>query len=182
MKTKSASRKPVRKKKKKSTLPKRVLEKTVQSVKKPPSDERSFAVFSVGRERFCFDLDLVLETLYTFNIIEVSHLPEPFVGVIKLKGATVPVVDLQKLLKEEEVETEMKTCLIVSTGTSNTGFITDSDIEIVPAEKGRVHPLPDCYTAEEAKFLEGIFWLEDNFIGILKAKEMIDSLSGLEEK
>ncbi len=140
-------------------------------------NEKSFAVFNVGKERFAIDLDAILEILHTFSIISAPHLPEMFSGVINVREGSIPVISLQELLKEEKIETVTRACLVTSIDSLKIGFLIDSDIEIVTSTKGSLHPLPDCYTKEEAEFLDGIFWVKDKFIGILKPKKMIEILS-----
>lgn len=151
-----------------------IIDKEVAQVS---SEEKSFAFFIIGKELFAIELGSILEILHTFNIVSVPHLPKVFSGVINLRNESVPVADLQKLLKEEKIETETKVCLITLIGSSKIGFLVDSDVEIITSEEGKFYPLPDCYTKEEAEFLDGIFWVKDKFIGILKPKEVMETLA-----
>ncbi len=167
------------KKKQKKTRGKRTSSDSVlnnQAVQNS-SKERSYAIFLVGKEQFAIDLDEILEMLHTFDIISVPHLPSAFSGIVNLRGQSVPVVGLQRVLKEEQVKTEAKTCLITVVGSSKIGLLVDSDVEIVSSEFGSLHPLPDCYTKDEAKFLAGIFWTDDKLVGILRPKEMLEVLT-----
>lgn len=149
--------------------------KKAQKAKK--SEEHSFAVFDVGKEKFAINLDSVTEILNTFEIVSVPHLPKMFSGVVKLRGESVPVVDLQTLLKEEKIKTEMRPCLITKVGTKTMGFLVDSDVAIITTEQGKLYPLPDSFTRKEVEFLEGIFWTDKTFVGILKPKEMVEVLA-----
>lgn len=146
-------------------------------VEKNKSEEHSYAVFAVGKEKFAIDLDYITEILHTFKIISVPHLPEMFSGVVKLRGASIAVINLQTLLKGEKTETEVRPCLITKVGTRAMGFLVDSDVVIIAAGQGRLCPLPDSFTKEEVKFLEGIFWTDQTFVGILKPKEMLEVLT-----
>lgn len=139
--------------------------------------ERSFAVFAVGQEWFAVDLDATLEILHEFETVLVPHLPESFSGVVNLRGESVPVVNLQKLLKEKSRPNGTRTCLITLINSTKIGFLIDSDVEIIKFVEGKFYPLPDCYTAEEAKFLEGIFWVGDRFVGILRPDQAFEVLT-----
>lgn len=152
-------------------------EDTKAPVEKDKSEEHSFAVFDVGKEKFAINLDAVTEILHTFEIVSVPHLPKMFSGVVKLRGESVPVVDLQTLLKEEKIETEIRPCLITKVCTKTMGFLVDSDVAIITTEQGKLCPLPDSFTREEVEFLEGIFWIDKTFVGILKPKEMVEVLA-----
>jgi len=158
----------------KKVITKEVIEKeTVQG----KIAERSFAIFAVGTEWYAINLDLISEIITSFEILSVPHLPESFSGVINLRGESVPVVDLRKLLKIEEAETKTRICVITMIRSSKIGLLVDSDVEIVNLADGRFYPLPDCYTKDEAKFLEGIFLVEDKLAGILIPERVIEVLT-----
>jgi len=140
-------------------------------------NERNFAVFLVGGEWFGIDLNSIMEILHDFDVIPVPHLPAAFAGVTNLRGESLPVVDMRKLLNEPEVKAEIVSCLITTVGRAKIGFLVDSDVEIVNAETGRLYPLPGFYTKEEMKFLESIFWFKDKFIGILKPEPTLEVLT-----
>jgi purine-binding chemotaxis protein CheW len=170
-----------RKSKKKPKTKLKIIKPVTKHVlpKKTKNDieEISYATFMVGKEYFAIDLDSIAEILHEFNIVSVPHLPDTFSGVIELRGESIPVVDLQKLLAEEKITDSVRTCLITIINSSHMGLLVDSDIEIMTESDGRIHPLPDCYIEEEIAFLDGIFWVEDKFFGILKPKEMIEILA-----
>lgn len=144
--------------------------------------ERTFAVFVVGNGWYAFDLDSVLEILHMFKIVSVPHLAELFSGVVNVRDESIPVVDLRRLLKEDSHEPEVRTCLLTMIGSSKIGFLVDSDAEIVELKAGRFCPLPDCFSKEEAEFIKGIFWLGDEFIGILNPLRALEVLGGWREK
>ncbi len=145
-------------------------------------EEQSYAIFSVGEELFAINLDSILEILHEFDLVDVPHLPETFSGVVDLRGESIPVVELRNLLSEKNIETETRACLVTNVGTSKIGLLVDSDVEIVTSEQGDIHPLPDCFTKEETEFLDGIFWVKDKFVGLLRPKGMMETLAASKEK
>ena len=159
------------------------VKKSPPAAKKSPvtvrtgDDERNFAVFVVGGEWFGIDLNSIMEILHDFDVIPVPHLPAAFAGVTNLRGESLPVVDMKKLLSESEVKSEIVSCLITAVGRAKIGLLVDSDVEIVSAGNGRLYPLPGFYTKDEMKFLESIFWFKDKFIGILKPEPTLEVLT-----
>ncbi len=144
------------------------------------AEDKSLAVFGVGKEWFAIELDAILEIIHSFELISVPHLPVSFIGVVNLRGESVPVIDLRSLLKEKEPDedkTEVRPCLITIIDDSKIGFLVDTEVEIVNFNEGKFSPLPDIYSKEEAKFLAGIFWYQDRFAGVLKPRELIDTLT-----
>ncbi len=138
---------------------------------------RKFALFDVGKEKYCIDLDNITEVLHIFEIIPAAHLPESFAGITRLHGKSIPVIDMHKLLSEETCDVATHACLLTTVRSSPVGLLVDSDVTIAISRKGRLLPLPDCFTKEEAEFLEGIFWLGDSLYGILKPQPMVASLA-----
>lgn len=139
--------------------------------------ERSLAVFGVGTEWYAVDLDTILEIMHDFEVVGVPHLPEAYAGVINLRGESVPVVDLRALLHEPGVQDSARTCLVTAVGNAKLGFLVDSDVEIVSVSDGRMHGLPACYTKDEGKFLEGVFWMGERFIGVLRLAQTLEVLT-----
>ncbi|MBN2620359.1 chemotaxis protein CheW [candidate division WOR-3 bacterium] len=142
------------------------------------SSEVKIAVFQVGIEMYAFPMESIMETLYSFTVTHVEHLPEVFTGIMNLRGRSLPVVSLHTLLNVEECKDPTPVCVIVKMNGDHMGFLVDSDIEIIPEHMGSRHALPDCFTAEEGEFLEGIFWFEQRFVGILNPRRMMEMLAG----
>lgn len=138
---------------------------------------RKFALFDVGKEKYCIDLDNITEILHIFEIVPAEHLPESFAGITRLHGKSIPVIDMHKLLSEETCDGTTHACVLTMIRSSPIGLLVDSDVTIATSRKGRLLPLPDCFTKEEAEFLEGIFWLGDSLYGILKPQPMVASLA-----
>lgn len=175
-----SARKRASAKSRKHQLQKTIIKNTRTPAPSAP-DEQAYAVFSVGREKFCFILDDIIETIYNYNVAALPHLPETFSGVIKVKGESLPLIDLKQLLHEDDVPTEQRPCVLVLLGSAKMGFILDSDIEIVSSKQCTVYTLPDCYSTDEARFLAGIMRYNNTFVGILKPKEMMQVLAHWEE-
>jgi purine-binding chemotaxis protein CheW len=168
----------VQKKKHRSSR-KKTVQKQRGSRQEPgtsPDDEKHLAVFSVGTEWYGFNLDLILEIIYSFDIISVPHLPQLFAGAITVREESIPAVDLHSLLNKTTTESTDRTCVLTMVGAAKIGFIVDSDAEITDITQGTLYPLPDCYTKEEASFIEGIFWFKDKFVGILNPAKTLDVL------
>ncbi len=154
-------------------VPKEMAERQFEIKEK---QERSFAIFAVGQEDYGIDLSNVMEVLHNFSIIPVPHLPHFFCGVTNIRGESIPVVVMAELLKQKPKTDGTKVCIITKTGETKAGLLVDSEVEIVDLEKGKMFPLPDCYTKEEAEFLEGIFLLNERFIGILRIEDALKHL------
>ncbi|MCX7995121.1 MAG: chemotaxis protein CheW [candidate division WOR-3 bacterium] len=145
--------------------------------KKDIPQERAFALFSVAQESYCVDLDSIFEILHDFAIMTVSHLPEFFEGVINLRGETIPVVNLRNLLNLASDKTDFPVCIITQSSEGKTGYLVDSDIEIIRSSECQFFPLPDCFTHDEQKFLEGIIEYKNRLFGIIKLEQALKTIT-----
>jgi purine-binding chemotaxis protein CheW len=139
--------------------------------------EDSYACFKVGKELFAFALDDISEVLHVYNIEPVPHLPKTLLGIIKLRGESIPVIDLRHILNEDKMKTEQRPCIITKIDSSIIGYVVDTDVDIVTLDKDMIQSLPDCYTAEESRFLNGILHIKNEFIGILSPQGVAEVLA-----
>ncbi len=145
--------------------------------KSTPIQEKGFAIFAVGNEWYCVDMGSIFEILHDFEITTVTHLPFFFEGVTNLRGESIPVVNLRNLLSLNPGTNDSQVCIIIQKDNVKTGFLIDSEIEIVKSTEMQFFSLPDCYSPEEQKFLEGILEYKNRLIGVLKLNQALEILS-----
>ncbi|MGQ9465471.1 MAG: chemotaxis protein CheW [bacterium] len=141
------------------------------------NQEKGFAIFAIGSEWYCVDLDSIFEILHNYEITAVSHLPDFFEGTTNLRGESIPVVNLRKLLNLSPGNQDFQVCIICTSDGIKIGFLVDSDIEIVKSSEVQIFPLPDCYGPDEQKFLDGIVEHKDRLIGVLKLNQALKILA-----
>ncbi|MEO0095587.1 MAG: chemotaxis protein CheW [candidate division WOR-3 bacterium] len=147
------------------------------SNKKTDTNEKSYAIFKIGNEFYSIEVDPIFEILHDFGIVSVSHLPDFFEGLINLRGESIPVVNLRNLLNLHSDKTDFEVCIVTITDGIKTGFLVDSDIEIIKASEVNVFPLPDCFSSHERKFLDGILEYKDKLVGIIKLNDALKILT-----
>jgi len=140
-------------------------------------EEKGYAVFAVGNEFYGVDLDSIFEILHDFAIVPVSHLPEYFEGVINLRGESIPAVNIKKLLNIGSDITNFQVCIVSISGGEKIGFLVDSDVEIIKSSECQSFALPDCFSAEEQKFLEGIIEYKGRLTGIIRLNQALKTIT-----
>ena len=94
---------------------------------------------------------------------QLTHVPKapPAVeGVINLRGAVLPVMDLRRRLGLEQVErSDRQRIMVFLIGGIRTGFIVDSVVEVLKIHKSTIEPAPRL-SGEEAKLLARMANLE----------------------
>jgi len=176
MAKRAATRKKKRSVKKKKANAERANGQAVLSAQ--TDAENKMAIFRVGEETYAFHLEIIIETLYTYTLKPVGHLPDVYKGIISFQNRPVPVVSMRELLRVGDTGPSNPVCLVVVMNGDHMGFLIDTDIDIIPESMGQRYSLPDCYTLEEVEFIEGIFWLDQRFIGILDPLRMMEVLVG----
>jgi purine-binding chemotaxis protein CheW len=124
-------------------------------------DDEQVVVFRLDREEFGVPIDSVQEIVRVPD--ELTHVPKapPFVeGVINLRGAVLPVIDLRRRLGMAMVErSDRQRVMVFLISGMRTGFIVDSVAEVLMIHRGSIEPAPRL-SSEQSKLLARMANLE----------------------
>ena len=146
------------------------------------TDTRQYLSFKLCGEEFALDIAKVREVLDYPKITRVPQTPDFVRGVINLRGAVVPVVDLNKKFKIEETQQTVNTRVIIGEvevdgDTIVLGVPADSVHEVMEIEPTNIEPAPRIGTRLNTEFLKGMGKRDEEFILILD----IDKVFSAEE-
>lgn len=131
-----------------------------------------FLTFHLGKDLYAVGILAIKEILQYGQITEVPLMPPWLRGVINLRGAVVPVVDLAfKLGKALTMETK-RTCIVIleihsGTQVLNLGVMVDAVSAVLDIDSGQIEPAPTLGSELETGFIAGIGKLESGFVIIL---------------
>ena len=117
-------------------------------------DDELMVVFRLAEEEYGVDVDAVQEIIRVpENLIRVPQSLEFVEGLVNLRGAVLPVVDLRTRLRLDRVERDERQRIVVLLihGTP-TGFIVDSVAEVLRVGQGTIEPAPQL-SAEQAQLV-----------------------------
>jgi purine-binding chemotaxis protein CheW len=124
-------------------------------------DDEQVVVFHLDKEEFGVPIDSVQEIVRVPEAL--THVPKapPFVeGVINLRGAVLPVIDLRRRLGLADVErSDRQRVMVFLIDGVRTGFIVDSVAEVLKIHKNAIEPAPRL-SADQAKLLARMANLE----------------------
>jgi purine-binding chemotaxis protein CheW len=124
-------------------------------------DDEQVVVFRLGKEEFGVPIDSVQEIVRVPE--ELTRVPKapPFVeGVINLRGAVLPVIDLRRRLGMPAVErSDRQRVMVFLIAGLRTGFIVDSVAEVLMIHKSAIEPAPQL-SSDQAKLLARMANLE----------------------
>jgi len=133
--------------------------------------------FFVAGQIFLLPVEGIQEVVRHMELIKVPQAPEFVAGVINLRGAVTPVIQLSALLTNAGIKGYDERNFIIITGTDKLqlGLIIDkvSNMHMVPQNK--IIWNPESKLAEAAEFLNAIVDLDDHVCGMV-APEAITRL------
>lgn len=142
-----------------------------------------YLTFKLEEEVFALDIGKVREVLDYTTVTKVPRTPEFMCGVINLRGAVVPVVDLRLKFGMATAEATVNTCIIivevaVEGEKTVIGAMADSVQEVIDLEAADIEPPPRIGTSLNTDFISGMGKHRDEFIIILD----VDRLFTCEER
>lgn len=107
-------------------------------------DEEQVVVFLLGREEFGVPIESVQEIVRVAEqLTHVPKAPAAVEGVINLRGAVLPVMDLRRRLGLETVErSDRQRIMVFLIDGARTGFIVDSVVEVLKIHKSDIEAAP----------------------------------------
>ena len=137
-------------------------------------DENQFVTFSIGDETYGVEVLRVQEII---GMTQITHVPNAVVfmkGVINLRGAVVPVVDMRlKFGMSERNYDSFTVIIIVEVKGRLIGMIVDtvSDVASIPVED--IQDTPHFTAKIETDFIKGIGQLEERLVIILDVEKIM---------
>ncbi len=144
------------------------------------SEIRQYLTFKLEEEIFALDVGKVREILDYTPITKVPQTPDFMKGVINLRGAVVPVVDMRLKFGMPPRKRTVDTCIIVAEicideETTVLGALVDSVQEVFELEPSQIEPAPRIGTRLRTDFILGMGKREEQFVIILDVDKIFSS-------
>jgi purine-binding chemotaxis protein CheW len=137
------------------------------------ADRRQYLTFLLGGEAYAIAILRIKEIIEYGQLTTVPMMPAFVRGVINLRGAVVPVVDLQARFGRERAEVSKRTCIvIVEIATQDelqvVGLVIDQVNEVVEIPAADIEPPPAFGAAVRTDFIAGMGKLNGRFVVLLE--------------
>jgi len=126
-------------------------------------EEKQYLTFMLGGEMFSIGILSIKEIIWYANLTEVPMMPACIRGVINLRGAVVPVMDLSNRFGKPSTPVIKSTCIViieVPTGVEgehqNMGVVVDSVQAVLEIPTSEIEPAPSFGAKIRPDFIEGI--------------------------
>jgi purine-binding chemotaxis protein CheW len=146
------------------------------------TESRQYLAFKMDGEIFALDVSQVREILDYTKITKVPQTPDYMKGVINLRGAVVPVVDMRLKFNMPSQERTVNTCIIVvevhlEEEQAVLGVLVDSVQAVFGLEPSKVEPPPRIGTKLNTDFILGMGKRGEDLVIILD----VDRIFSLDE-
>ncbi len=159
------------------------------SDRQPQDETLQYLTFSLGDEVFAMDIRSVREIIQHGAMTVVPLMPEFVRGIINLRGAVVPVIDLQSRFGRPKTEFGKKTCVIIfDVGPEGDkvelGLLVDAVSEVIDIAASAIEPPPQFGATIQREFMRGLGKVGEEFIVILEPERAlnIDDMVALTEQ
>ena len=133
----------------------------------PAAEEIELLSFRLGGEEYAVKVDDVREVLKLRELTLVPNAPDYVLGVMSLRGAMLPVMDLCRRLGITQAARDEKTrILVVSPDEEDVGLLVDRVSGVLRVLPDAIRPVPENIE-HGAEFLRGIVRKEDRLYILL---------------
>jgi purine-binding chemotaxis protein CheW len=141
-----------------------------------------FLSFVLGAEEYAIDILRVQEIRGYSTITAIPNTPSYIKGVMNLRGAVVPVVDLRAKFGMPEIAYNKFTVIIVVTvGTRIAGLVVDAVSDVLNIARAEIERTPDFDTTVDTSFMTGLAKSGEKLVLLLDVERVMGAadLAGL---
>jgi purine-binding chemotaxis protein CheW len=133
-----------------------------------------FISFAIGGEHYGVDIIAVREIKGWSEITHLPGQPDYMRGVLNLRGAIVPVVDLRCRFGQGLTEpTPLHVLIVVLIGRQLVGLLVDGVSDIVAVDPTGIKPVPRVAQHEDVGMLSGIATVDGKMITLIDLNRLL---------
>lgn len=146
---------------------------------------QQFLTLTLGEELFALPIEHIREIIEFGGLTEIPLMPPFLRGVINLRGAVVPVVDLAVRFGRERTAIAKRTCIVIvevaqDEGMQLLGVIVDAVNAVLAVEPSQLENRPNFGARIRTDFIAGILKHDEQFVIVLDIPQVL-SLEELAE-
>jgi len=135
-------------------------------------EANQYLTFTLGGEMYAVGILNVKEIIEYGNLTEIPMMPAFIRGVINLRGAVVPVIDLAARFGGKASVAQRRSCIVIvevrqDDGTHDVGIMVDAVSEVLEIPGTEIEPAPAFGAHIRADFIAGMGKVEGKFVIIL---------------
>ncbi|WP_199688251.1 chemotaxis protein CheW [Noviherbaspirillum sedimenti] len=142
------------------------------------AEKAQYLTFMLGGEVFAIGILAIKEIIEYRGLTEVPMMPDCIRGVINLRGAVVPVMDLSARFGKHASEIGKRTCIViveVDTGEErqDIGVIVDAVNAVLEIAASEIEPPPAFGARIRTDFIQGMGKVDGKFVILLNVNHVL---------
>lgn len=135
---------------------------------------RELIAFCVGQQEFCIDVMMVREIRGWTEATSLPRTPLYVKGVINLRGAVLPIIDLAaRLGMHGTAPTARNVIIVVQFAQRQIGILVDAVSDILMANAEDIQPLPDVTSMLMKGFVKGLLSMEGRMVSLITLEQLL---------
>jgi purine-binding chemotaxis protein CheW len=137
-----------------------------------------FISFAIGNDQYGVDIMAVREIKGWSDVTHLPKQPDYVRGVLNLRGAIVPIVDLRCRFGQGLTETTpLHIVIIVQIGGRQIGLIGDRVLDIVSVDAAQIQQVPRTAQSDTSDFLAGLVTHDNAMIALIDLPNLLSAQS-----
>ncbi|RAK63796.1 chemotaxis protein CheW [Phenylobacterium kunshanense] len=133
--------------------------------------------FRIGAQEFCVDIMAIREIRGWTPATALPQSPSFVKGVINLRGAVLPIVDLALRLGFESTDASDRNVIIVADiGGQVVGLLVDAVSDILTVTDDVIQPTPDVASDTAKTFVRGLIAMDGRMISLIGLERVLPDL------
>jgi purine-binding chemotaxis protein CheW len=144
----------------------------------PAAEPLQYLTFNLAGETFAIGILAIKEIISYTSLTTVPMMPDCVRGVINLRGAVVPVMDLLSRFGKPSSEVTKRTCIVIvevqSTGErQDIGIVVDAVNEVLDIPANEIEPPPAFGARIRTDFIRGMGKVHGRFVILLDVDHVL---------
>lgn len=139
-------------------------------------NKREFLTFTLADEEYALDILTVQEIRCYEPVTRIVGAPPFIKGVVNLRGAIVPIVDMRIKLALEKVDyTDFTVVIILSIADRLVGIVVDSVSDVLALTPEQIRPAPELGSAIDIRYITGLATIDQRMVIMLDIARLMTS-------
>jgi purine-binding chemotaxis protein CheW len=152
-------------------------------------EESQYLTFLLGGEMFAIGILAIKEIIEYGNITTVPMMPTFVRGVINVRGAVVPVIDLSARFGRKISEATRRSCIVIIEANTeggdkqDVGVMVDAVSAVMEIPRSEIEPAPSFGAKIRVDFINGMAKVNGKFVIVLNVERVlsVEEMSMLSE-
>ncbi|MGZ5077169.1 MAG: chemotaxis protein CheW [Methylobacter sp.] len=141
-------------------------------------EQQQYLTFMLSGETYAISILRIKEIIQYGQLTEVPRMPDFIRGVINLRGAVVPVIDLSARFGKPQTQIGRRNCIIIievaiGEETQSVGVMVDAVNAVLEIPANEIEAAPSFGTNIRADFIAGMGKINGKFVIILNIQHVL---------